>query len=79
MRGEARKEIQHLPASLIVCNQEADSLASSAASSSRSFFKEGGGLGTMLFFHFRSSFLDILLLIPSSTSLSRLTVSILAI
>lgn len=55
-----------------------DSLASASASSC-SFLKEGGGLGTMLFFHFLSNFLESLLPIPSSISLSRLTVSILAI
>lgn len=57
----------------------ADFSASAAASSSCNFFKEGGGLTTMLFFHCRSNFLDNLLLIPSSSSLSRLTVSIRAI
>lgn len=59
--------------------QAADSLASAAASSSCNFFRDGGGRGTMLFFHFLSSFLDNLLLIPSSNSLSLFTVSIRAI
>ncbi|KAJ6733573.1 hypothetical protein OIU74_005364 [Salix koriyanagi] len=58
---------------------QADFSASAAASSSCNFFKDGGGLTTMLLFHCLSSFLDSLLPTPSSTSLSRLTVSMRAI
>lgn len=49
--------------------------ASAAFSSSCIFLKDGGGLGIMLLFHCRSSFLDNLLLIPSSISLSLFTIS----
>lgn len=63
----------------LVLQSQADFSASAAASSSCNFFKDGGGLTTMLFFHFRSNFLDNLLLIPSSISLSRLIVSMRAI
>lgn len=51
------------------------SAASAAASSSCNLINDGGGLTTMLLFHCRSNFLDNLLPIPSSISLSRLTVS----
>ncbi|CAL9001670.1 unnamed protein product [Prunus brigantina] len=49
------------------------SAASAAASSSCNLINDGGGLTTMLLFHCRSNFLDNLLPIPSSISLSRLT------
>lgn len=63
---------------LVIAYELADSFASSAASSSRNFIKDGGGLTTMLFFHSRSRFLDNLLFMPSSSSLSLLTVSMRA-
>jgi hypothetical protein len=53
--------------------------SSDALFSSSIFLREGGGRGTMLRFHFLSSFLDSLLPIPSSISLSLFTVIIRAI